>query len=104
MVSASVVSAIGKIGIGLALNGASALLTPQVKQSSGAADSNSSTIFSGVSPTDRQGNAVPLLYGEMLVELVPISIEIAAEGTNRNTGYTGYDTSVGGWQDVNISL
>lgn len=96
-------SIITNIAIGLALQGASALLTPQIKAPK-SADENASSIFSSATPSENQGSAVPLLYGEMLVELTPISVEIAAESMNRNTGNSGYDFSVGGWQDVNISI
>jgi predicted phage tail protein len=67
---------IAMIGLGIALAGVSTLLTkPAVNTSS-----NSLSVSGGdIGNSGGQGNAIPLIYGEVLVGSVPISVSSAVE-------------------------
>ena len=67
---------IAMIGLGIALAGVSTLLTkPAVNTSS-----NSLSVAGGdIGNSGGQGNAIPLIYGEVLVGSVPISVASAVE-------------------------
>lgn len=89
-------SALITVGIGLALGGASALLSPKVK-SGGDTSKNQSYLIHGSDVNIENGNCVPLIYGEVLAGGFPISQEIDNADINVVTGNSGYDTSIGGW-------
>lgn len=67
---------VAMIGLGLAVAGASQLLTPQDKKKDESSDQSYS--LSGASNTYEQGNPVPLVYGEAIVggHLISAGIDI----------------------------
>ncbi|MBR0764133.1 tail assembly protein [Bradyrhizobium japonicum] len=73
--------AVAAIGLGLALSGASTLLTKpagQEAQASNALSANGGNIGN----SGRQGNAIPLIYGEVLVGSTPIEAWSDVEDIN----------------------
>ena len=64
---------VAAIGLGLALSGASTLLTKPAGQQTQA--SNGLGVNSGnIGNSGQQGNAIPLIYGECLVGTTPIEV------------------------------
>lgn len=62
---------IASIGIGMGLRGISMLLAPQIEDTD-------NKLFNNSVATGQQGSPLPLMYGEMYVELTPISASITA--------------------------
>lgn len=89
-------SALVTVGLGLALGGASALLSPKVKASSDE-DKNQSFLFHGSDVNIDNGSCVPIIYGEVLAGGFVISQEVQNADINVVTGDAGYDASIGGW-------
>jgi predicted phage tail protein len=84
------------VGASLGLQGIAALISPQNKTSN-------SYVFNGEQVTLSQGSAIPLLYGEMMVNLVPISASITNETTGpvtENPTYGGTD----GWAQADNTI
>lgn len=73
--------AVAAIGLGLALSGASTLLTKPAGQEAQA--SNALSVNGGnIGNSGLQGNAIPLIYGEVLVGSTPIEIWSDVEDIN----------------------
>lgn len=72
-------SAISAVGASLVLGGVSQLITPAPKMMSDQTDPSRSYSFSGIQNVSRQGVAVPVVYGEMLVGSVVISAGVNAD-------------------------
>lgn len=73
--------AIAAIGLGLALSGASTLLTKPAGQQSQA--SNGLSVNGGnIGNSGKQGDAVPLIYGECLVGTTPVEVWSDVEDIN----------------------
>lgn len=78
-VSGGIATAIGAIGVGLALTGVSTLLSPTTQLSTGTDsdfDPRKSYSFSGIQNVARQGVPVPIIYGEVLVGSIVVSAGI----------------------------
>jgi predicted phage tail protein len=74
-------TAVGAVGISLALGGVAQMIagTQKGHSSSEAADNKSSYNFSCIKNTTTQGNPVPLCYGEMTVGSAVVSLGIVSE-------------------------
>lgn len=70
---------IAMIGVGLALSGASQILTPTAAQDYSDEKKDSSFLFSGIANTSQQGECVPIVVGRMRVGSVVISSGVSAE-------------------------
>lgn len=68
---------IALVGVGLALSGASTLLTKASEQTGGSADVSVAGAAQG--ETGQQGRAIPLIYGQVLTTGIPISISSKTE-------------------------
>lgn len=68
---------IALVGVGLALSGASTLLTKTSEQTGGSADVSVAGAAQG--EAGQQGAAIPLIYGEVLTPGIPISISSQVE-------------------------
>lgn len=68
--SATTVKTIGMLGIGLALQGVSSLLSPQSKKKDAVDDS--SKLFQGIPNNSEQGIPIPLIVGRMRLQGMPI--------------------------------
>ncbi len=64
-------SRIASIGVSIGLRGISMLLAPQIEDTD-------NKIFNNSVTTGQQGSPIPLMYGEMYVELTPISASITS--------------------------
>lgn len=74
-------AAAGKIGFALVLGGVSELLfkPPSAPDSAEKPDSRPSFIFNGAVNTSTEGNAVPVLYGSMIVGSQVVSVGLSVE-------------------------
>lgn len=83
LVSGAAASAVGMIGVSLALGGIAQLLTPTPKLNVNGQDTETdprkSYSFSGVQNVSRQGIPVPIVYGEIIVGSVVISAGVSTE-------------------------
>lgn len=84
-------SQIASIGISMGLRGISMLLAPQIEETD-------NKLFNNSVATGQQGSPIPLLYGEMYIELTPVSASITAglAPTYTNLDYTESGTGVNG--------
>ena len=84
---------IATIGLGLTFAGASSLMTKPTTTLDAKADQSKS--FNAIAPGD-QGNAIPLIYGETVVQGVPISFDSDVEDTRAyaNESFPGLFGSV----------
>jgi predicted phage tail protein len=69
-------STLAKLGLALVLGGINSVISPQLKNNTGASSQNN-FLFSGPQNTDAQGLPVPLVYGRCLVGSVVISSGIS---------------------------
>lgn len=70
---------VAKIGLVMMLGGISSLLTPKTKLNRSGLDRNESFLFSGATNTALQGDAIPLVYGEVWAGSRVISAGIDVE-------------------------
>ena len=99
-----VTSTLMNVGIALALGGATQLLSPKVKNDGSSADREASGILGGQESTLANGACVPVVYGEVLAQGVPVSFEISDATTNYVTGDIGYNESVGGYNQIAVQI
>lgn len=89
---------IALLGLGLALSGVGSLLTPQQKPKS-ETDDDKSFSFGGPVNVNEQGNAIPLIYGEVIIGSQPISAGFdiedlnALKTANANSGVPAVDAA-----------
>lgn len=80
-ISALSATAVGTMGVSLALGGVIQMLSPQQRglSTKDSPDNGASYNFNGPVNTSAQGNPVPLLYGEMIVGSAVVSAGIFAQ-------------------------
>ncbi|MEA2897353.1 MAG: hypothetical protein QOJ84_2968 [Bradyrhizobium sp.] len=78
---------IAAVGLGVALAGASTLLTKPASTIDNEKDQSRN--FSGISANGNQGDAIPLIYGETMVQGTPISFAVDIEDTFTYNGDWG---------------
>ena len=79
IIGGGLATAIGAIGVSLALSGVSQMLSPTTRLSTGTDsdfDPRKSYSFSGIQNVARQGVPVPIVYGEVLVGSIVVSAGI----------------------------
>lgn len=81
ILSGTTYGTVAAIGLGLALSGASTLLTKPAGQDTQASNALSAN-GGNIGNSGRQGNAIPLIYGELLVGSTPIEAWSDVEDIN----------------------
>jgi predicted phage tail protein len=84
------------VGVTLTLQGASMMLAPKVKPSP-SEERQESYITDGSDLNIQNGQVVPVIYGEVLADGFPISIDISDSEVNVVTEDTDFNLQVGSW-------
>lgn len=89
MTAADTASMFYMIGAQLVIGGIIQLLTPVPNFNTNAGNNSSSNIFDGNSLRAQQGDAVPVVYGRMLLGPIPVSVSIINQDRSISTEYAG---------------